>query len=148
MLRCNRCERVICVECAVLTPTGYRCKTCIRGQQKIFETAETIDYPVAFVLAAILSFIGSLLTGMIGLWGLFLAPLAGGLIAEAVRWAIRRRRSPRLFLIAAVGAACGGLPSLLLALLSGSLFAILWPAAYLVLVTPTVYYRLRGIRIG
>jgi len=37
LLRCNRCERPICQSCAVLTPTGYRCKECVRGQQKIFE---------------------------------------------------------------------------------------------------------------
>jgi hypothetical protein len=148
MLRCNRCERNICPDCAVLTPTGYRCKECIRGQQKIFNTAETIDYPVAFFVAAILSFIGSLLAGMLGLWGLFLAPVAGGITAEAVRWAIRRHRSPSLYLTAAAGAVCGALPPLLFALLAGSFFALIWPAAYIVLITPTVYYRLRGIRIG
>ena len=39
-LRCNRCERPICAECAVRTPTGYRCPECIRSQQKIFDTAK------------------------------------------------------------------------------------------------------------
>ena len=34
VLRCNRCERPMCTSCAVLTPTGYRCKECVRGQQK------------------------------------------------------------------------------------------------------------------
>ena len=38
-LRCNRCGKPICAECAVRTPTGYRCKECVRGQQKIFDTA-------------------------------------------------------------------------------------------------------------
>jgi hypothetical protein len=148
MLRCNRCERIICADCAVLTPTGYRCKECIRGQQKIFNTAETIDFPIAFFVAAFLSFLGSLLAGMIGLWGLFLAPVAGGITAEAVRWAIRRHRSPGLYITAAVGAVCGALPPLLFALLAGSWYALIWPAAYVILITPSVYYRLRGIRIG
>ena len=39
-LRCNRCERPICADCAVLTPTGYRCKECVREQKKVFDTAE------------------------------------------------------------------------------------------------------------
>ncbi len=26
MLRCNRCEKPICIHCAVLTEVGYRCK--------------------------------------------------------------------------------------------------------------------------
>lgn len=148
MLRCNNCNRPICSECAVLTPTGYRCKECIRGQQKIFNTANSIDYPAAFVVAGLLSFFGSLLAGLLGFWSLFIAPVAGTIIAEAVRWAIRRHRSPSLFLTAAAGAVCGALPSILFALLTRNLFAALWPAAYLVLVVPTVYYRLRGIRIG
>ena len=147
-LRCNRCERYICADCAVLTPTGYRCKECIRSQQKIFDTSASIDFPVAFVVACVLSFLASLLAGLLGFWSLLIAPLAGGLIAEVVRRAIHRHRSPALFYTATAGVVCGALPSLLLALLTGNLFGALWPAAYLVLVAPTVYYRLRGIRIG
>jgi hypothetical protein len=148
MLRCNRCDRNICPDCAVLTPTGYRCKECIRGQQKIFNTAVTIDYPIAFVVAAGLSFVGSLIAGMLGLWSIFLAPLAGGVTAEVVRWAIRRHRSPSLYLTAAAGAVCGALPPVLIALLVGNFFGLLWPAVYVILITPTVYYRLRGIRMN
>ena len=59
-LHCNRCERPICAQCAVLTPTGYRCKECVRGQQKTFETATTLDYPLAFVISLVLGYIGSL----------------------------------------------------------------------------------------
>ena len=47
LLRCNNCERPICTQCAVLTPTGYRCKECIRSQQKKFETAENSDLVIA-----------------------------------------------------------------------------------------------------
>ena len=52
-LRCNRCERPICAEDAVLTPTGYRCRECIRSQQRIFDTALWYDYITAFVSSAI-----------------------------------------------------------------------------------------------
>ena len=148
LLRCNQCERNICPDCAVLTPIGYRCKECIRGQQKIFNTAETVDYPIAFFVAAFLSLIGSLIAGMLGLWGIFLAPIAGGVTAEAVRWAIRRHRAPNLYWTAAAGAVCGALPPVLFALLIGNFFGLIWPAAYVILITPTVYYRLRGIRIS
>ena len=43
-LRCNNCERPICAQCAVRTPTGYRCKECVRERQKTFETAEWYDF--------------------------------------------------------------------------------------------------------
>src|SRR5512140_2507734 len=84
-LRCNRCERPICARCAVLTPTGYRCKECVRGQQKIFETALWYDYVLAVVLAGGLSFAGSLLVQVLGFFTIFVAPIAGVVIAEAVR---------------------------------------------------------------
>ena len=41
-LRCNRCEKPICAKCAVLTPTGYRCKECIKEQQKIFDHRQVV----------------------------------------------------------------------------------------------------------
>lgn len=154
-LRCNRCERPICTQCAVLTPTGYRCKNCIRGQQKVFDTSERIDYPIAFVVAGGLSLVGSLLAtfiaGFIGLWGLFLmllvGPAAGTATSEVVRRAIRRHRSPSLFLTAAAGAAAGALPVILFNLIIGNFWGLIFAAAYAVLITPTVYYRLRGIQV-
>ena len=154
-LRCNNCEKPICPKCAVLTPTGYRCKECVRGQQKVFETAQWYDYPVAFILAAVLSYLGSLIVAVIGFFTIFLAPVAGFVIAEAVRFAVRRRRSPRLFWVAAAAAALGSLPLLLLpilgALLGGgvlaSLWSLLWQGLYTFTITSTIYYRLRGINI-
>jgi hypothetical protein len=149
LLRCNRCDRPICTQCAVLTPTGYRCKECIRGQQKIFNTANTIDYPVAFVTAGILSLIGSIIAGFLGFWVIFLAPAAGVGTAEVVRWTIHRHRANSLFLTAALGAAAGALPVILANLLVGrNLLGMIWPVAYAVLIVPSVYYRLKGISIG
>jgi hypothetical protein len=55
-LRCNKCEKPICARCAILTPTGYRCKECVRGQQKVFETAKWLDYPLIFMIVAILAY--------------------------------------------------------------------------------------------
>ncbi len=158
MLRCSRCERPICGECAVLTPTGYRCKECIRGQQKAFETAIMRDYPIAFVLAAGLSLAGSFIASALGFFTIFIAPIAGLAISEVVRWAVRRRRSKPLFRLAAAGALAGALPLLginligALAALSagagfGGLWGLLWIGVYTFLVTSTTYYRLSGIQL-
>ena len=65
-LRCNKCEKPICAKCAILTPTGYRCKECVRGQQKIFETAKWVDYPIIFGVVAILAYLGSLIAFRLG----------------------------------------------------------------------------------
>ncbi len=60
-LRCNHCGKPICAKCAVRTPTGYRCRECVRSQQKLFETAVPLDFVLGFFTAAILSFLASLL---------------------------------------------------------------------------------------
>ena len=155
-LRCNNCEKPICPKCAVLTPTGYRCRECVRGHQKVFETAQWIDYPLAFGLAGILAFAGSFLASLFGFLTLFIAPIAGGIIAEVIRFATRRRRSRLLFQLAGAGTILGSLPMLLVPLVGalaggygfGSVFwQLLWHVVYLVLVTSTTFYRLGGIQI-
>ena len=154
-LRCNNCNKPVCPKCVVLTPTGYRCKECVRGQQKVYETAAWYDYPVAFFSAALLSFMGSLLISRLGFLSLFIAPIAGTIIGEIVRWLVRRRRSPLLFKIAAAAAALGSLPLLLILIFGGilgisgggSLLSIVWQGIYTLAVTTTVYYRLGGIQI-
>jgi len=153
-LRCNRCDKPICAKCAVLTETGYRCRECVRSQQKNFDTATWIDYILAVGIALILTYIGSLIVSRIGFFTIFVAPIAGMIIAEAIRFAIRRRRSKRLFQATAVATSVGGiLPVLSVLSLTGfsiglgSLFFFIWPVVYTVLVTSTVYYRLAGISL-
>ncbi|MRR31033.1 hypothetical protein EG834_12065 [bacterium] len=153
LLRCNRCERPICTECAVLTPTGYRCKECVRGQQKVYETARWTDYPVVILIAGVLSYFGSLIASNIGFFTIFIAPIAGVIIAEAVRWAVKKRRSRALFRSATIAAAAGAvilpLLSLIQMLTSGGfgIWQLVWGAGFAILVTSTVFYRLTGIQI-
>lgn len=166
-LRCNRCERPICAECAVRTPTGYRCKECVRSQQKIFDTAVWYDYIIAFVVAAIASGITSVLVFIVsgiffGILVLFLAPGAGVVIGNIILRFIRNRRSRALFLTCAVGMVAGAVPSLLifslpvlLAVLSGNfgtgagaLLPAIWEVVYLFMAVPAAYTQISGIRIG
>jgi hypothetical protein len=154
-LRCNNCEKPICPKCAVLTPTGYRCKDCVHQQQKVFETAEWFDYPLVFFIVGGLSFLGSLLAAILGILIIFVAAIIGVAIAEATRFIIRRRRSKRLFQTAAAAAVIGSLPllisqgfgALMNPTLGGTLLGLLWQGIYTFTVTSTVYYRLRGIQI-
>jgi len=151
-LRCNNCERPICPKCAVLTPTGYRCKECIRSHQKIFETAEWYDYPLAFIVAAVLSYLGSLIAARIGFFIIFIAPIAGMITAEAIRFVVRKRRSRKLTILSGVAAALGSTYSILMVLVFYGGFGLLslnllWQGIYAFTVTSTVLYRLGGIRI-
>lgn len=154
VLRCKKCEKLICVKCAVRTPTGYQCKECVRGQQKIFETSKPYDYITGFVTAALLSGIGSFLislVGFIGFFGLLIAfvaaPSIGVFIAEAVRAVTGRRRSPKLYKAIFVGIILGAIPMALLQLLAMDLFGIIYQGIYLFISAPTAYYRISGIRL-
>ena len=166
-LRCNRCERPICAEDAVLTPTGYRCKNCVREQQKIFDTAQWYDYIIAFIVAAVGSGISSVLVFFasqffFGILVLFLAPGAGAVIGNLVLRFIKNRRSRALFLTSAIGIVAGAVPALLLfavpVLLSalsggfgaglGTILPAIWEVVYLFMAVPAAYTQISGIRIG
>lgn len=111
MLRCNRCDKPICMECAVRTPVGYRCKACVQQQQAVFFNDRPADpFIVAAVAAALGLGLGLPLYLFLGIFGFFsfivaffVGPAAGGLVAEAVRRAVGRRRGRYQKYIAAGG---------------------------------------------
>jgi len=151
-LRCNRCEKPICPQCAVLTPTGYRCKECVKSQQKIFDTSETRDFLLGFVVAGLLSWLASLvflLISLIGFFGfiiaIFAAPTAGVIIAEGARWATRRHRSRALFITIIAAVILGSLPVIFFNLTN--FMGLIFQGAYLALTIPTIFYRLSGIQL-
>ena len=153
-LRCNNCNRPICAACAVRTPIGYRCKECVKGQQKVFNTSEWYDYISGFIVAMLLSAVAAFLVtfiGGIGFIGWFLiaagAPTAAVAIAEGVRLVTGKRRSRPLFITIAVGVVFGALPVILFQVLSTNLFGILFQVIYLVIAVPVVYSRLSGIQL-
>ncbi|MBN1438284.1 MAG: B-box zinc finger protein [Anaerolineales bacterium] len=160
-LRCNRCGQPICTQCAVRTPVGYRCRQCVREQQKIFDTSKWYDFPVAFVAAALVCGAGSILSAFIGFFILFVAAFAGSIAARAVAWAVRHRRNKYLWLAAVAGGVAGSLPimipTLALVLVSWGqvgaegLFALgfqlLWPGAYMIIAVGVLAANMKGVRI-
>ena len=168
LLRCNNCERPICVSCAVRTPIGYRCKECVRGQQKVFDTAVWSDYVLVFFTGAILSGIASLLmlavTSFIGFLVIVLAPLAGATIGNLARRFVKGRHSRWLNLLFGVSIVIGALPVLLVLGLGGALLMFsygqgnllsnifslgpaFWQIIYLLLATPAAYSQFSGLFI-
>ncbi len=157
LLRCYRCGNPVCIKCVKRTPVGLLCKQCMSNQQAGYYTATPLDYVLVLIVGTILSLIAGAIAGALGfIWfvAIFYAPAAGGVIAEVIRFAIRRRRGRYIGILAAgltiVGAiiAIEGLP--ILAALATGQFAILargmfnfglW--IYIVLAPGTVYARLR-----
>ena len=158
-LRCNRCGNPICPKCAVRTPVGFRCRQCIKGQQAIFYSATSLDYLIAVVIGLVAATIAAFIVSAVGIFfAFFLAPVAGGVIAEVVRWATGRRRGRWVWLVVSacivVGALMAALGSLLPLLFVPEARATLLAAPltlilriglilYVVLAIGVVYARLR-----
>lgn len=156
-LRCNRCDRPICIKCATHTPTGYRCPECIRSQQKVFITTKWFDYIIAFGITGVISFLGSLLTDFVGFFTFFIAMGAGYLAVKLVKKAINNRRSPLLpIVMSATAFITSLLPSLfwIISMVpyilevglfnSGVFYSLIWNLVYSVLITSYVYFQLRN----
>ena len=82
-VRCGRCDRPICPQCAMQGPVGFRCRDC--GKPVRDPMAFT---PVQLVGGLAASFGGGLLaayiSGRFGFFALFVAFFAGGLIVEGI----------------------------------------------------------------
>src|SRR5829696_9433206 len=91
-LRCSRCGKPICPQCAVRTPVGLRCPDCagVRGLP---------TYPTGFDALVKAAGIGLVLAVAIGYvwsrypdWGFYLALVLGFSIAESMAWAAKGKR--------------------------------------------------------
>jgi hypothetical protein len=115
LLRCNRCEKPICLDCAVQTDVGYRCRECIGQQRAKYYNAQGYDLPLGAVTGLILGAIaGALAYAFLGRLGFFsfliaffLGPAIGGGIAEAIRRVLRKRRAPGMKITGAIACAAG-----------------------------------------
>lgn len=111
-LRCNKCGRLICTECAVQTPVGYRCRECVRGQEEKFFKANNADNVINFAVTSVLTGIASVIIFAVGVPLLFVIilgiPIGGGISELALR-ATQRKRSRYSGQIGAAAAVIGGL---------------------------------------
>ncbi len=156
VLRCNRCGKPIDARNAILTPIGYRCKECVRGQQKIFDTSKALDPVIAFFIAALVSFAGSWLVAPLGFIIILVASGLGLLIYNLTRLALKRRRGTKIDLAILFGALIGASPLLLRLVLQmvnaksinvgGGVGKLVWYIVYVALVAASAYAQSRGAR--
>ncbi|MCS7178614.1 MAG: hypothetical protein RML46_02270 [Anaerolineae bacterium] len=155
-LRCARCGAPICSRCAVPIEVGYICPACRNRQQRVFYAEfRPVYYLVAAAVALPLAFIAGWIVPASGWLAIILGPLAGTGIAEAVRWAIRRRRGRHTWLVVSACLLVGALPWLLTLLLptldapitaaffTDIAWSLLWTIIYLAGAIGAVVARLR-----
>ena len=110
-LRCNRCDRYMCHDCAVHTPVGYRCRECVKEQDRQFFDARLSDDIRIALVCALYAAGGTIALAFFRflLLALLLAFILGPTAGESARRAIGRRRSQRAPLAAAIGSFLGSL---------------------------------------
>lgn len=154
VLRCNRCNTPITPQTAILTPTGYRCKACVRGQQRAFDSSQATDPIIAFFVAAIVAFAGSWLVAPLGFIIILVATGLGLLIYRVNGVVLKRRRGKRIDFAVLFGAIVGASPLLIRQILvitkTGDLLvgarSIVWYIVYVALVAASAYAQSKGAR--
>jgi len=119
-LRCNKCGRYMCAQCAVSTSVGYRCRECVRQVDDKFFTGTNTDGAVIGAICGlgtgVICFIG--VASMIAytiLASFFIGLVMGGVLAELAMKAVERRRARYSPIVAGGASAAGGLLGAMLA---------------------------------
>lgn len=114
-LRCNKCSKPVCLKCVQRTPVGYRCNECLGMQRAGYYNATTLDYILTVIIALVLGGISAIVMSLVNLGffsiiiAIFVGPVAGGIISEAIRRAVSKRRGRYLALTAVIALILGAI---------------------------------------
>ena len=109
-LRCSRCEKPICTDCAVLTPVGYRCRECgkERSATRSLEPKQLVPgLLTGFGLPMLAGYLATLVP--LGFFLIFLGAIVGGAVGQVIRKAIGMKSSQLLAVISIAGYFLGAL---------------------------------------
>lgn len=153
LLRCARCGKPMCPECARPHPVGLRCKECMRETRSPLYRVSAGRYAVAGVTALASGSAAALLLAAIfgqlgGIFALIIGFVGGGIlgapIAEAVSVSAGRKRGRGLVYVTAAGMGLGiVVVSIVSGLVGGLGMNILGFLAYLFAAIGAVQARLR-----
>lgn len=113
MLRCARCGRPMCPECARQHPVGMRCKECMHALRSPLYRVSPAQYAGGFLFGLGLSFLAAIGMGLLsGIWwflALFAAVGVGAAVGEAVSRGSGRKRGRGLQIATALSMVLGSL---------------------------------------
>lgn len=105
-LLCSKCGEVICPECAVQTPVGFRCRECAQLNKPPTFRVETKHYVIAVLVGLGLAVVFGLLWSFVIrsmpylYLNIIIAPGIGAAIGEVMSRAVNRKRGLGLAIIA------------------------------------------------
>ncbi|HET9416369.1 MAG TPA: hypothetical protein VFP30_02400 [Candidatus Limnocylindria bacterium] len=95
-VRCGRCDQPICSRCAMQGPVGFRCRECGRPARDPLTSLRPSQLAIGLGISVLGGIVVGLFSTRIGFFGLLLAWLLGGVIADAVIRLIGFKRGPRM----------------------------------------------------
>jgi hypothetical protein len=101
----------MCVDCAVQTPVGYRCRQCVRQHENKFYAGTNNDYIIVFAVCAALGGIAGFVAQFVPffIFAFIIGIPVGGFVSELALRATGRRRGRYSGELAAAGVVLGGL---------------------------------------
>jgi hypothetical protein len=150
LLRCSRCGRPMCPECARKHPVGWRCKECAKELRSPIYKVAPQQYALGLLVGVVASIGAAVLLGLVGgFWfvGILLAAPAGTFVADMASRGAGRKRGRGMQFVAA-GAVLLGVVIVHWALALGPLRGLVPYSAfgsliYGLLGTGAAFYRLR-----
>ena len=130
-LRCNRCDRYMCIDCAKRTPVGYTCRECVRGHEDRFFQGTFIDYGMVAAVSALggaITILATMLLGGFLILGFIAAPAIGGTAAQIALQLTGRRRGRQSGFASAGGLLVGGIATAYLLIGGVGIFSLLYLA--------------------
>lgn len=119
LLRCNKCGKPICPECAIRHPVGLRCRECARVKKLPIYDVALAEYATAGLVGVSVSTVAAFLMSLIGGWWfvlLIIGPVVGGFIAETMSRVIGFKRGRGMQVLAGSSIVAGAVLSVLIVL--------------------------------
>jgi hypothetical protein len=83
-VRCGRCDQPICTRCAMIGPVGLRCRKCGTPARDPLSHLTPAQLALGSATSIGAGVFGGLIGLRIGIFAIFIGPIIGGTIAEAV----------------------------------------------------------------
>lgn len=109
LIKCASCGTPICDQCMVLSPVGYKCRSCGGGQNSVLERPSAAQALAACAVGLLGGALAGAFLGSIGFFSLFLSPLYGRFVGTVMLKVSGRKTGRLMEVLTGVTVLLGGI---------------------------------------